>query len=172
PIVSENFSGLRGLTIINCDGTNPFDSDRAMAQAVEIVRAGEGPVLLHAFCVRLHAHSNSDRDDLYRDEEELAEDRTYDLLERMRLHLLNIQDHEEVMILTIEEENKSVVEEAAASAEAEPDPDPKTATLFVTPPESEVAPEATVPASGGKAITLREGINETLKQEFRRNPNT
>jgi len=29
-----------------------------------------------------------------------------------------------------------------------------------------------VPASGGKPVTLREGINETLKREFNRNPNT
>src|SRR5499426_2819342 len=90
----------------------------------------------------------------------------------MRLHLLNIEEIQEVTILSIEEENKSVVEEAAASAEAEPDPDPKTATLFVTPPESDVDPQATVPATDGKPITLREGINETLKHEFRRNPNT
>ena len=172
PIVSENFRGLRGLTIINCDGTNPFDSDRAMARAVEIVRSGEGPVLLHAFCVRLHAHSNSDRDDLYRDEEELAEARTYDPLERLRLHLLNIEEVQEVTLLSIEEENKSVVEDAATRAEAEPDPDPQTATLFVTPPESHVPPQALVPASGGKPVTLREGINETLKREFNRNPNT
>src|SRR5215831_16790597 len=163
PIVSENFRGLRGLTIINCDGTNPFDSGRAMARAVEIVRSGEGPVLLHAFCVRLHAHSNSDRDDLYRDEEELAEARTYDPLERLRLHLLNIEEIQEVTLLSIEEENKSVVEDAATRAEAEPDPDPQTATLFVTPPESHVPPQALGPASGGKPVTLREGINETLK---------
>jgi len=172
PIVSENFRGLRGLTIINCDGTNPFDSDRAMARAVETVRSGEGPVLLHAFCVRLHAHSNSDRDDLYRDEEELAEARTYDPLERLRLHLLNIEEIQEVTLLSIEEENKSVVEDAATRAEAEPDPDPQTATLFVTPAESHVPPQALVAASGGKPLTLREGINETLKREFNRNPNT
>ena len=29
-----------------------------------------------------------------------------------------------------------------------------------------------VPAEGGQLITLRDAINETLKQEFRRNPHT
>src|SRR5215467_13166298 len=51
PIVSENYRGLRGLTIINCDGTNPFDASQAVQRATDIVHGGGGPVLLHAFCV-------------------------------------------------------------------------------------------------------------------------
>jgi 2-oxoisovalerate dehydrogenase E1 component len=171
-IVSENYRGLKGLTIINCDGTDPFDSARAMGRALQVVRSGQGPVLLHASCQRLHAHSNSDRHELYRSPEELAEARTYDPLERLRLHLLNVEGVDELTLLAIEEENKSLVEEAAQEAEAAPDPDPKTVTLHVTPPESEIRPEAREPRPGGQLITLREAINETLKQEFRRNPNT
>ncbi|HLG16642.1 MAG TPA: thiamine pyrophosphate-dependent enzyme [Blastocatellia bacterium] len=172
PIVSENFRGLRGLTIINCDGTNPFDATRAVRRATELVHAGGGPVLLHAFCERLHAHSNSDRHELYRSESELTEVRTYDPYERLRLHLLNVEDVEELTLLAIEEENKTVIEEAAARAEAAPEPDPKTATLFVVPEESTISPAALKPAEGGNVMTLREAINETLKHEFRRNPNT
>jgi 2-oxoisovalerate dehydrogenase E1 component len=79
---------------------------------------------------------------------------------------------EEVTLLAIEEGNKEQVNDAAERAEAAADPDPKTATLFVVPEESPVAAESTIPAEGGSAITLREAINETLKSEFRRNPNT
>ena len=32
PIVSENYRGLKNLLIVNCDGTNPFDSHRAMQE--------------------------------------------------------------------------------------------------------------------------------------------
>ncbi|HWP42050.1 MAG TPA: transketolase C-terminal domain-containing protein, partial [Blastocatellia bacterium] len=172
PIVSENYRGLRGLTIINCDGTNPFDASSAMQRAVDIVRSGGGPVLVHAFCERINAHSNSDRHEAYRNEEELAEVRTYDPYERLRLHLLNVEDVEEVTLLSIEEENKALVQEAAEKAEAAPDPDPSTATLFVLPEESPVAPEAMTPAEGGEPLSLLNAINLTLKQEFRRNPNT
>ena len=42
----------------------------------------------------------------------------------------------------------------------------------MTPEDTPVAVEAQVPAEGGQLLTLREAINETLKQEFRRNPNT
>jgi 2-oxoisovalerate dehydrogenase E1 component len=172
PIVSENYRGLRGLTIINCDGTNPFDSTTALRRATDLVRDGAGPVLLHAFCERINAHSNSDRHELYRSEAELAEVRTYDTNERLRLHLLNVEDVEEVTLLAIEEENKALVAQAAEDAEASADPDPATATRFVLPEEPPVSSDAQVAAEGGAAVTLREAINETLKSEFRRNPNT
>ena len=172
PIVSENYRGLRGLMIINCDGTNPFDAVKAMRRATDHVHDGNGPVLVHAFCERIHAHSNSDRHELYRSPEELAQVRTFDPYERLRLHLLNVEDVEEVTLLAIEEENKALVEEAAAKAEASADPDPKTATLYVMPDESPVESSAIQAATGGELITLLGAINETLKQEFRRNPNT
>lgn len=172
PIVSENFRGLRGLTVINCDGTNPFDAVKAVIRATEIVHRGEGPVLLHAFCERIFAHSNSDRHESYRSEEELADVRTYDPYERLRLHLLNVEEVEEVTLLAIEEGNKQEVTDAAERAEAAPDPDPSTATLFVVPEESPIASESTIPTEDGTPFTLREAINETLKLEFHRNPNT
>lgn len=172
PIVSENFRGLRGLTVINCDGTNPFDAVKAVSRATEIVHRGDGPVLLHAFCERIFAHSNSDRHESYRSEEELADVRTYDPYERLRLHLLNVEEVEEVTLLAIEEGNKQEVADAAERAEAAPDPDPQTATLFVVPEESTIALESTIPAESGTPFTLREAINETLKLEFHRNPNT
>src|SRR5215510_6642204 len=149
PIVSENYRGLRGLTIINCDGTNPFDATSAMKRATDHVREGNGPVLLHAFCERIYAHSNSDRHEAYRSDEELTEVRTYDPFERLRLHLLNVEDVEEVTLLAIEEENKNVVNEASQKAEASPDPDPATATMFVMPEEAKVSPEAMIPAQDG-----------------------
>jgi 2-oxoisovalerate dehydrogenase E1 component len=170
--VSENYRGIKGLTIINCDGTNPFDATKAMRRAVDHVHGGNGPVLLHAFCERLHAHSNSDRHELYRSEEELAEVRTFDPYERLKLHLLNVESVAEATLLSIEEENRKVVQEAADRAEAAPDPDPKTATRFVFPEEAKVSPAATIPDTGGAIVTLREAVNETLKTEFRRNPNT
>jgi 2-oxoisovalerate dehydrogenase E1 component len=171
PIVSDNYRGLRGLTIINCDGTNPFDSASAMERAVDLVKARGGPVLIHAFCERINAHSNSDRHEAYRTVEELAEVRTYDPYERLKLHLLNVEGVGEVTLLSIEEENKSIVSESADRAEAADDPDPATVMQFVTPEESKVASGAMI-AEEGPPITLLNAINQTLKQEFRRNPNT
>lgn len=171
PLVSDNYRGIRNLTIINCDGTNPFDAAASIKRATDIIHRGDGPVLVHAFCERINAHSNSDRQEAYRTEAELAEVRTYDPYERLRLHLLNVEDVEEVTLLSIEEENKTIVQDAAERAEAAPDPDPATATRFVLPEESKVSAEAQIPKQG-EPITLLTGINQTLKYEFRRNPNT
>ncbi len=171
-IVSENYRGLSGLTIINCDGTDPFDSSKAVGRATEIIRAGNGPVLLHASCERINAHSNSDKQELYRSLDEIAAAREYDPYERLRFHLLNVENVEELKLLTIEEENKALAAEAAEKAEASPDPDPATATLYVTPDEAAVSAEAMTPRDGGVMIALRDAINQTLKQEFRRNEHT
>jgi len=172
PIVSDNYRGLKDFKIINCDGTNPFDSAAAMRQAVKHVQETGGPVLIHASCVRLFAHSNSDDDKKYRAEEELAECRRRDPLERLKRHLLENEGVDEVTLLAIEEENKDLVNDAAQRGEAAPNPDPATATRFVWPEETPAPPEALNPKSGGQMITLREGINKTLIEEFRRNPNT
>ncbi|PYP82273.1 MAG: 2-oxoisovalerate dehydrogenase [Blastocatellia bacterium AA13] len=171
-IVSDNYRGLSGLSIINCDGTDPFDSVRAITEATDIVRMGRGPVLIHAECERINAHSNSDKQELYRSDEELARAQEADTYLRLRLHLLSVDEVDEEMLARIEDENKARVAEAVETGESSPDPDPSTATHYVTPAESTVAADALIPAAGNKLISLLEAINTTLKHEFRRNDNT
>lgn len=172
PIVSDNYTGIRGLKIINCDGTNPFDAVAAMEQAVEYVHATGGPVLVHASCVRIYAHSNSDNDKKYRTDDELAACRRKDPLERFRKHLLEVEGVDPLKLLTIEEENKELVNREQERAEAAPNPDPATAVNFVYPTEDPIPAQGQEPKEGGKMISLLEGINSVLKSEFRRNPNT
>jgi 2-oxoisovalerate dehydrogenase E1 component len=172
-VVSENYRGLKDLLIINCDGTNPFDCHHAMQRAVDHVRAGNGPVLVHAQCQRIHAHSNSDRQELYRSAEEIADAETWDPLPRLRAYLIENSNVTLEELEAIDAENRAIVDDAAARGEAAPDPDPETATLFVTPEQAPVAPLELIPAANaGPLMTLREAINETLIQEFRRNPHT
>ncbi|MGA9115538.1 MAG: thiamine pyrophosphate-dependent enzyme [Bacteroidota bacterium] len=175
PCVADNFSGLRNLAVVRCDGTNVFDSRRGMEEAMAYVRSGSGPAIVHADCVRIHAHSNSDRHELYRSPEELAAARTRDPLPRLRAYLLGQEGVAEADIRRIEERNGALLEEAAARAEAGPDPDPGTVKRFLLP--GEVLPRGAVteplsPPDLTRQPTLREAINETLKEEFRLNPRT
>lgn len=170
--VSDNYTGLKDFKIINCDGTNPFDAWAAMQEAIEHVRATGGPVLVHADCVRIFAHSNSDDDKKYRTEEELAECRRRDPLERLKRHLLEVEGVDPLKILNLEEENKEIINEAARKGEEAPNPDPATATRFVLPEEIPAPPPALQPKPGGQLISLLDGINTAMKTEFRRNPNT
>ncbi len=172
--VSDNFSGIKNLQIIRCDGTNVFDCWRAMQKALDYVKSGEGPALIHAQCVRINSHSNSDRHELYRSPEELEEVKRMDPVLRFRQYLVEREIFSENELNEIESNNQSIVTEAAAKAEASPDPDPKTATQFVVPAEIVFPKEWTILSDDPNAVSLtfREAINETLKEEFRKNPNT
>ena len=70
--ISDNYTGLANLKIINVDGTDFMDCHNGMTAALEHIKTGEGPVLVHAQCIRIGAHSNSDRHTLYRTDEEIA----------------------------------------------------------------------------------------------------
>ncbi len=171
-LVSDNFRGFRNLKIINCDGTNAFDSMAAMEQAVATIRRKSGPVMVHAQCVRYFAHSNSDRQELYRETEEMAETRSFYPLARMKRHLMETEGVTEAAMDELEAANMAELDEACEKAEAAATPDPATATLHVWPPEILPDNPVTEPVPQENEITLREAINETLKEEFRRNPDT
>lgn len=173
--VADNFKGFKSVRIIRCDGTNVFDSWRAMQEALDYVKSGDGPAVVHADCVRINSHSNSDRHELYRTPEEIAEAQRFDPVGRLRHYLLTHDELSTEEIIRIEDENSRQVEEGAIKVETMPDPDPATALQHVLPAPYEHAREddhGAVPAADAPTLTLREAINETLKEEFRRNQNT
>ncbi len=172
--VADNFIGFRNVKIVRCDGTNVFDCWRGMQEAVDYVKSEEGPAIIHAECMRINSHSNSDRQELYRSSEEIAEAKRYDPVARFRQYLIANDEISEEVLSRVESDNTRALEEAAVKVEAEPDPDPTTATLYVIPDAYEHAHEDEVGMQPADAplITLREAINETMKEEFRRNTNT
>lgn len=175
-VVAENFLGFKSVKIVSVDGTNVFDSWRGMQEALDYVTSGSGPAIVHADCVRMNSHSNSDRQELYRSAEEIAEAQRFDPVARLRDYLLTKGEISEEELQYIEKENLSVIEKAAEEVEMEPDPDPATAANFVLPPAYEHPQEDVHAAheepSGAPSQTIREAINETLKEEFRRNEHT
>ena len=173
--VADNFSGLLNLKVVKCDGTNVFDSWRGMQKALDYVRLGDGPALLHADCVRINSHSNSDRQDLYRSKEEIENARRQDPLVRFRAYLLKEEVFSEAELHEIEESNQRQLDDVCAKAEASPDPDPRSATQYVVPDEvipSDVTTELPANPAQPTQLSLREAINGTLKEEFRKNPHT
>jgi 2-oxoisovalerate dehydrogenase E1 component len=172
--VADNFSGFKSVKIVKVDGTNVFDAWGGMQTAIDYVKSGDGPAIVHADCVRLNSHSNSDRQELYRSPEEIADAQRFDPVKRLRQYLLDNDELTEKELAKIEDENAKTIEEAASKVEAEADPDPSTATNFVIPPayEHPHEDERLAVSSDAPSFTLREAINETLKEEFRRNENT
>ena len=170
---SDNFAGFLNLKIIHCDGLDVFDSFRAMREAVAFVRSGAGAAIVHATCVRIHSHSNSDRQELYRTPEELAAARAADPLPRFRKLLLETGLLSEEDLRTIETQNEQTYEESADRAKAAPEPDPATIHDFVMaePWTPERWPEG-IPDGTGDEMTFVQALNSTLKEEFRHNPDT
>ena len=169
-VISDNFRGLKNLKIVNCDGTDLFDSMKALDEARAYIKSGKGPVLIHADCVRIEAHSNSDKHEMYRSKEELLENKKHDPVKNFRKYLLSSGTLSEKELVKIEKENQDEVDEAAAKAEAAATPDPATATAFVSPDAYET--EETFAPDSEKKEKLREAINRTLHEEFEQNPDT
>ncbi len=171
--VSDNFRGLKNISIIKCNGKDVFDSMNAMLEAKRIALHEQHPVIVHANCVRIHSHSNSDRHELYRDDYELNYVREYDPLAKYRRLLLRYKRFTEEELVAIEQRVKDTVKEAHKSAMASPDPKPESIHDFVIGPAyvSQKYPEG---LHDGKGVEMKliEAINQTLKAEFRHNPDT
>ena len=169
-VVSENYRGLKNLKVINVDGTDHFDCYRGMQEAIEYIRSGAGPVLLHAQCVRIGAHSNSDNHLLYRSEEERAEAEKEDPLAKLKAVILSEGLLSESELAEIQTENEAAVAKACEAVEAAPDPDPSTVEDFAWPPLIDSVETSTPDVD--KKWKIREAINETLHSEFTRNEHT
>ena len=173
PISSDNFSGFKNLKIIHCDGLDVFASFRAMREAVEFAASGAGAAIVHATVVRIHSHSNSDRHELYRTPEELAAARQADPLPRFRRALIENGILTQQEVDAIEAQNQQAYEEAADRARKAADPTPESVFEHVVPEPwvPEAWPEG-VPDGSGDPQTLVQALNNTLKEEFRANPDT
>lgn len=171
--VANNFSGLKNLRIIHCNGKDVFDSMNAMTDAKEWALKNQKPCIVQANCVRIHSHSNSDRHELYRDDMELNYVSEYDPLAKYRRMLLRYERFTEEELQAIEEKAKQDVKEAHQKAMAAPDPNPASIFDFVVPePYQSLKYPDGLHSFDGPRKKLIEAINETLKAEFRHNPDT
>jgi len=171
--VADNFSGFKYLKIIHCNGKDVFDSMNALTEARKHIEKFEEPVIVQANCVRIHSHSNSDAHDLYRDDFELNYVKEYDPLAKYRRLLIRYKRFTEEELRAIEEEMKLVVKAAHKAGMAAPDPSPESIHDFVIPEPYQ--PEKYTDGThqyDGEPIRLIQAINETLKAEFRHNPDT
>jgi len=171
---AENYSGIRNLKIMYCDGKNVFDSMNTVFAAKDYALKNSLPVIVHANCVRIHSHSNSDRHELYRDENERHCVKLSDPLTRFRIQLLHSGKFTEEELDNMDKEAKKTISAAHKKAINSPDPDPDSIFNFVTPEPyvSQKYPEGLHDGTKGKKMRLIEALNSTLKAEFRRNPDT
>jgi 2-oxoisovalerate dehydrogenase E1 component len=171
--VADNFTGFKNLRIMHCNGKDVFDSMNTMVEARRHIEQNEEPVIVQANCVRIHSHSNSDAHDLYRDDFELNYVKEYDPLAKYRRLLIRYKRFSDEELIAIEEEMKQEVKKAHKAGMAAPDPSPDSIHDFVIP--EPYKPEKYIDGTHnqeGDAKKFIVGLNETLKAEFRHNPDT
>jgi 2-oxoisovalerate dehydrogenase E1 component len=171
--VSDNFTGFKNLKVMHCNGKDVFDSMNVMFAAREYALETRNPVMVHANCVRIGSHSNSDKHTLYRNDSELSYVKAADPLQKYRRMLVRYKRFTEEELKQIEADVKKELSAANKKAMAAPDPNPDTVLDFVLPEPYQ--PEKYVDGihqEEGDKKNMVTAINETLKAEFRHNPDT
>ncbi len=170
---ADNFRGFKNLRIIHCDGKDVLSSMNAMHEARRHVLEMSEPVIIHASVVRIGSHSNSDRHDLYRDDRELHCVKAHDPMLKIQKLLLKHNIYSQQELDAVDKQMSKVLAEAHKKVMKAPDPDPESIFDFVIPEpyQSEKYPEGTHSEAGEKKKLIT-ALNETLKAEFRHNPDT
>ena len=171
--VSSNFTGFKNLRILQVDGLDVFSSLNALEEAKKHALEDGEPVIVDARCVRIGPHSNSDRHELYRDDEELAQAKVEDPLIKFERQLLKAKILSKSEITKIREEKRQEVLKSHEKAIKAPDPDPASIFDYVTPESYQCNkyPDGLHDDSAPK-MSMLDALNTTLKAEFRQNPDT
>jgi 2-oxoisovalerate dehydrogenase E1 component len=170
--IGRCMAGIPGLRVMKIDGTDPLESYRAMVEAAAHMRAGKGPVLMHAMVIRPYGHSMSDDEQSYKPPIERAAEAKRDPVVVYPEFLIRegIASREEIERIKRDVETELAQAEAAALEAPKPSAstiydhlyspsvDP-TSGAFETPAKPEGGPET--------MVTL---INRCLKDEMARDP--
>ena len=161
------FEGYTGLVRARYDGTDFFQSASVARAALAHVRAGHGPVALHADVVRLLPHSSSDDHRKYREEDSISADAARDPIPAFVARLVEAGVVTDDEVEALREEIRVEIDRVAREVEAEPDPDPATATAHVY-FEGEDSREYEADGETGDLVVMVDAINHALDEEMAR----
>ncbi len=119
------------LEVMEIDGTNFLEAFRTARKAAEHLRAGKGPVLIHAHVTRPLSHSSADTQAYYRSAEDLAAESLRDPLVSMK-SLLTDNGVDEDKLKALDALVVGEIRKASEVAVAEPKLDPDTIKWHVT----------------------------------------
>ena len=168
--ISRLVANFPNFHLEECDGTDLLASLAAMRRAVEYIRAGHGPALVHGHVIRPYSHSLSDDQKLYRPEGERKREAERDPITRLQAFLIAEGILDAAAAQKLQREVEVEVHAASDAALDAPFPEPSSYARHVVSEDLKPGAEsfAAVPASEGGDRTMADLINTCLRDEMRR----
>ncbi len=170
--VGHSFCCYQNLMMKTFDGTDFFKSLAAARDAVEYLRAGKGPVLLHSMVERLLPHSSSDDQKKYRPADELEKAKQErDCIKILSNYLVENEIATSDEINGLWEDVVREIDESADWAESRPDPVAEDSLKHIFAPEEtrNLNYTSSEPTKGNKVVFV-DAINHALHEEMKYNP--
>ncbi|MGH9164887.1 MAG: alpha-ketoacid dehydrogenase subunit alpha/beta, partial [Acidimicrobiales bacterium] len=164
--VFEMAAGFRGLEVYRVDGRDYFASRATGREAVQHVRTGAGPALIHATVTRPYSHSAADAQSKYRPAEELLDEADHDPIRLFEAALVAGGVLSRADAKLIGEEAVRLVAQAAKQALAAPRPDPARVTDHVVALPVIAEPVEPAPADCGPVVSFGEAVRATLHEQM------
>ncbi|MDR3763032.1 MAG: dehydrogenase E1 component subunit alpha/beta [Acidobacteriota bacterium] len=168
--ISQLVRNFPNMLVEECDGTDLLASLAAARRAVEHIREGKGPALLHGHVIRPYSHSLSDDEKLYRPDAERRKDAERDPIARLQKFLIAEGILDSRTVQKMQRDLDAEVQQAADNALAAAFPAKDSYALHVysegLSPKS--AQFATEPVPEGTERTMADLINHTLSDEMKR----
>src|SRR5262245_55675217 len=155
--ISKLLKAYPNLHVAEVNGLDPVASYRVLRRAVKYIRQGWGPALVHAHVVRLHAHSNSDDDRLYRPPHEREADESRDPIRGFEAFLIAERVSTPEELKDLRSQVQAEIAEAVRRAEAAPAPDPASAPQHLFSQEEVVTVETSPDPEAAAARVRVEG---------------
>ena len=173
--IAENLRSFKNLAIFDGSGTEPEETAALIRQAVDTVRAGNGPVLLRVQVVRLTGHTYGEDQTAYKTPAELEAEQRNDPYLRLKAFMKGKLDWQ-----ALEDEVEQHLRAEIAAAEQHSEPDPATADRHVffsgkapqMPPTQDEPEELhfSEPDPQGPRINFSEAVRTVIETELESNP--
>ena len=171
--ISKTLENFPGLKVMEVDGCCPIQSYEVSLVAEKYLRAGKGPVLIHAHVVRPYSHSLSDDHSSYRTDKELEKERFRDVISSYPLFLIKSKILSEQEVDEMKKEISEEVSEALKKCLKTPWPKKETSIDFTWSPDVDPSGEDFNQAGtfeGEANLPMAQTINRVLFSEVKKNP--
>src|SRR5689334_8232413 len=165
--VSKLVSNFPNLSREECDGTDLLASYATCKRAVDYVRSGKGPAMVHGHVVRPYSHSLSDDERLYRPDSEREKDAKRDPVIRLQMFLVRENILDEAGLNKLEKAVDQEVQAAADDALKAAIPSTDSIYRHVYSEDLDPRQMESGPQPQGADKTMADLINACLKDEMR-----